>query len=553
MAWNYDDGRNVYRASDGSTFTTEKAAQEYQDKKDGRTAESDRIAREYAEAMGKIIAQAWDLINKGQCNAAIKYLDDETSSHGKDHFDGYDIPKGFLQPYAYAYAGINDLRKAIELISEAILRYHEKAIVTLDRAYFYSLNKQWKLVQLDAESVMNMEPGGADFGDLGKAFYYRGVSFENTGEKDKAIIDYKTSADYNNERSKEKLRNFSVSYSPKNPPYTLQGKWRNGILLSAVSLIMAFNALMFLVGPLMFFIMIGFVIFDIWFIKKWRKTRLKVYPRKKKMMVTIMLSVILFFGIVYSTTILGTLGKINAWEAEVAEALKDLAGKELTVETGTLNLRSAPNSTSNVIKILNEKDTVTATGNVSGLWVPVESGSDKGFVFALSTRFNGSPIIDAFPFEVTASAPIEVWDDYNQNYQQKQTLPRGKVIRVTSRRGVFRDGKSVLYLAIDFDDKKYYYILNEEAEKLVPKLNPDGSIVSKRVKEGEIATAKIVRDCNLYSDTNQKSAVIKELKVGDVITTTGNTTKTILNGMTWYEVTHNDTTGWIGNWSNFEK
>ena len=461
MAWNYDDGRNVYRASDGSTFTTEKAAQEYQDKKDGRTAESDRIAREYAEAMGKIIAQAWDLINKGQCNAAIKYLDDETSSHGKDHFDGYDIPKGFLQPYAYAYAGINDLRKAIELISEAILRYHEKAIVTLDRAYFYSLNKQWKLVQLDAESVMNMEPGGADFGDLGKAFYYRGVSFENTGEKDKAIIDYKTSADYNNERSKEKLRNFSVSYSPKNPPYTLQGKWRNGILLSAVSLIMAFNALMFLVGPLMFFIMIGFVIFDIWFIKKWRKTRLKVYPRKKKMMVTIMLSVILFFGIVYSTTILGTLGKINAREAEVAEALKDLAGKELTVyryEDKTVNLRSESNGTSRVIKTLNRGDTVTATGNVSGLWVPVESGSDKGYVFAPFVRLKNIEIIK-YPFEVTTAAPVKL----NGNIE----IPRGTALTAV-------DAK--YWFTVEINNIEYR-VPDEYVENIVPKVNADGSFV----------------------------------------------------------------------------
>jgi TM2 domain-containing membrane protein YozV len=51
MAWNYDDGRTEYRTSDGSTFTTEKEAQEYQDKEDARYKESmDRSARLGAEA-----------------------------------------------------------------------------------------------------------------------------------------------------------------------------------------------------------------------------------------------------------------------------------------------------------------------------------------------------------------------------------------------------------------------------------------------------------------------------------------------------------------------
>ena len=409
MAWNYDDGRNVYKTSDGSTFTTEKEAQEYQDKKDGRTAESDRIAREYAEAMGKIIAQAWEMINNGDCKGAIAYLDDQTRSHGKDHFDGYDVPKGFLQPYAYAYKGLNDLRKAIELISEAILRYREMGNVEyiLDRAYFYSLNKQWKLVQLDAETAMNMEPGGADFNDLGTAFYYRGLSFENTGEKDKAIIDYKTSADYNNEKSKDKLKSSNVYYNPKKPPATLQGKWINGIVLAVVFIIAAFNGLMY-IPYLGLIIILPLAVFDIFYIKLWRKTRLKVYPLKKKIMLFSVLAGIVICFSIYGITVSSTLNTLAAREAEVGLFAEQLVtGQSVTVtenegqiyDDGYTGKYGTPitdkpmhqsYSGVSVIKYVTEGDILIVkgkaenviTGSYNRWFVPIEHQGTNGFIEA---------------------------------------------------------------------------------------------------------------------------------------------------------------------------
>jgi len=57
MAYYYDDGRTVYRTTDGQTFSTERSAREHQDKTDGTWVKNHEIAMQAGEAAGKRIAQ----------------------------------------------------------------------------------------------------------------------------------------------------------------------------------------------------------------------------------------------------------------------------------------------------------------------------------------------------------------------------------------------------------------------------------------------------------------------------------------------------------------
>ncbi|MCL2211743.1 MAG: SH3 domain-containing protein, partial [Treponema sp.] len=182
--------------------------------------------------------------------------------------------------------------------------------------------------------------------------------------------------------------------------------------------------------------------------------------------------IVLVFGLAFFT-VANTVEK-----AEIDAAFKNFPGTTLTIYSQTLNLRSEPNGTSSIIKVINKDETVTATGNISGLWVPVESGSTKGYVFLPFVRLKGTDLSkDIFPFEATAAAPLEVLD--RSYIGSKDIIPQGSVVtvrRVSS--SINSDRIITVKTYIDFDDIKYHGLLNDEAEKLVPKLNADGSIAT---------------------------------------------------------------------------
>jgi hypothetical protein len=68
------------------------------------------------------------------------------------------------------------------------------------------------------------------------------------------------------------------------------------------------------------------------------------------------------------------------------ELIKDIApsGSQATatVTSDSLNMRSAPSTSGNIIKTLSKGDTLTVTGSTENGWVPVTHGNDTGYVSA---------------------------------------------------------------------------------------------------------------------------------------------------------------------------
>jgi len=311
---------DLYKTSDGKVFDSRIRAEDHQKDVDNLN----RASAEYAKMMAKIINHAWDLINSENYQGAIAYLDEQKNSHGKDPFDGYNIPLDFMRPFAHAYAGTGNLTKAIEYITEALNRYgnfakdsdssmNQYLVCLLDRVYYYALDKQWKPLQIDAESLMNREYPDADdrYDYLGKAFYYRGLCFENTGKQKAAITDYKTASNYNNDQAKDKLNGIGINYTSKKPSKTLKGNWLLAIVLPSILAFAAIGIAYLLPEnielPGILFILVAALWFFVLVI--WRKLRYKVYPLKKKIIALI----------IFIFTLVGLLGYVRLVEKVIAE------------------------------------------------------------------------------------------------------------------------------------------------------------------------------------------------------------------------------------------
>jgi hypothetical protein len=180
--------------------------------------------------------------------------------------------------------------------------------------------------------------------------------------------------------------------------------------------------------------------------------------------------------VVIIAVIMGTMyASIGGRQEQRAAAMASLSGNTLTVFSPTLNLRSEPSGAGSVVKTLKKNDRITATGNVSGLWVPVESGKDKGFVFVPSVRFQNKTMVDSvFPFEATAAASVQAFESLLFN-RGERTIQRGEMVTVTASSS--RNNGETCFFYIKIGDTSYE-MLNEAAENLVPKLNADGSIAT---------------------------------------------------------------------------
>jgi hypothetical protein len=157
-----------------------------------------------------------------------------------------------------------------------------------------------------------------------------------------------------------------------------------------------------------------------------------------------------------------------------------LAGQKLTVETfttdDTYNLRAEASGTSRLIRTLNKGEEVTATGELSGLWVPVKAGDDEGFVLASFLKAKGHEITGRFPFpfEATTSAPIQLYRQVIYKTEAAHTIPRGTVVTVLT--------SNLRRLEIK---NQTYVITSEGTENFVPKFNDEGSFITHPARKPE--------------------------------------------------------------------
>ena len=167
-------------------------------------------------------------------------------------------------------------------------------------------------------------------------------------------------------------------------------------------------------------------------------------------------------------------------KAQFAAAVADIGGQTLTVNTATLNLRAEPSANGRVVKTLNRNDTVKATGKYSGVWIPVESGSDRGYVFALSLRLDDKRLGDTLlPFDAATVTPIQLYYEIHYQSQDRDQraheLPPGSEVTVI---GFESAGMREADYARVLISNRDYLMFAEDAENLVPQLNADGTIAT---------------------------------------------------------------------------
>ena len=155
--------------------------------------------------------------------------------------------------------------------------------------------------------------------------------------------------------------------------------------------------------------------------------------------------------------------KAEKQAAAFAVEITRLSGQSLTVDAPTLNMYADAVGGSNVIKTLKQGEKINATGNVSGLFVPVQAGSDKGFVFAPSVKLNNTPLVDksAFPFLASVNEETALSDFMKR---ELKTLYRGEVTVLGTGTGSSRDSKEP-YVLVEYENTEYR-IYDEQRELL---------------------------------------------------------------------------------------
>jgi len=134
----------------------------------------------------------------------------------------------------------------------------------------------------------------------------------------------------------------------------------------------------------------------------------------------------------------------------------------------TPNLYSDASSTSKVITRLKAGDTVKATGNVTkGVWIPVEAGSNKGYVFAPFLKLGKDEAFNNYPYPVTITSAIGLEEYYGD--RRHVDLARGDTVMVLYN-------NNATYL-VDVKNVTYQMSGND-LETMNPKLNADGSLAA---------------------------------------------------------------------------
>ena len=197
-----------------------------------------------------------------------------------------------------------------------------------------------------------------------------------------------------------------------------------------------------------------------------------IHVKLLKVIIYIVIFSALATGGMYLYPMLGsTIGKSAVTRTEQtaeekAAALANLAGNFLTVYSETINIYSGASNTSRKIKTMYKGNTITATGNVAGVWVPVESGNDKGFVFVPSVKHANLALIE-FPYDAATASSVQLVNQMTN--AQGLSIPRGTVVTVT---GTFDNSN----MSIEYKNGSYQ-IDNALAEALLPMLNENGSLI----------------------------------------------------------------------------
>jgi uncharacterized protein YraI len=146
-------------------------------------------------------------------------------------------------------------------------------------------------------------------------------------------------------------------------------------------------------------------------------------------------------------------------EAQLAATVANIGGQTLTVNTSTLSLRAEPSGTSRAIKTLNKGDTVKATGNMTnGVWIPVESGSDKGYVFAMPVNLGYDSVGNLLaPYEATAAETVTIQQFVGSGETTLEQSSKAKVLQEYNG-GIMVEYRNLNYHVVGDDMEKFNHV-----------------------------------------------------------------------------------------------
>jgi len=145
--------------------------------------------------------------------------------------------------------------------------------------------------------------------------------------------------------------------------------------------------------------------------------------------------------------------------------------------TFTPTIYAEPSVTSAFVNTVKGADEVKATGNITkGVWLPVDVGSNKGYVFAPYFE-SANPAISGrlfsnYPYEATASAEIDYYamDGIQKDYSREGVLASGATVKVGPPGGGTKLRGSDRYSNVNVSiNGTQYEIQARDMVKLVPK------------------------------------------------------------------------------------
>jgi len=370
MGWNTNDGQTEYRTSDGRIFGTEKEAYEHEASKK-YNAELEALAE-------RLKYEAGELVNKGKYQEAITHIQKNWKGDSR-------IPQHCWAIVGLASELLGDYEDAINFYTSSCNKYDD---CYFERARVYTIVKEWKLAKSDCHRVINREHSFNDQEEkLKYVFYYRGLCFENLGNKKRAIEDYKLASDFGNisggnKDSLEKLKSFNITYYPKPPPKTFRGNVLLAIITGLFSLVTGLSiVLLHFNGRIRGFWPLLAVAALILTIILWRNIRSIIYPIVKKAA----------FLVLLTAAIISTNLAINWVIDSFAFAFEKGATATVTATTDG-RLHKEPSVDSEYIKQLPEGTQVIIVGELvrikSDWWIEVEHNGDRGFIDTSYIRRN---------------------------------------------------------------------------------------------------------------------------------------------------------------------
>ena len=381
---------DLYKTEDGKVFESRWQAESHAEdlaRSAKISAEAAKAAAEIAKWANEAVEYAYkNFMDKSDYKGALAFFKKQISenistitSYNRYFGRDSDIMPHFLYPMGQAYEILGDYNDLIEAIKCYGESYDIYKSISGDGGFveFYARIRcyikvcNWKLAKADCQYIMSNEqwiPSGKFNEKMGQVFYWRGQCFENLKNKNMAIFDYKTSADFRYSEASTKLSLLGVNnYKAKKPPKSLRPSGFLAFILGLFSLISAFCIALISTGGTGLSMGFSHILFGlgvlVGVIMLWVRITYKIHPLPKKIIATIILPVFLISGILGFNIIYGKANLQPGTTVIVTD------GRMLTEPYG-----------SDVIRIPEGTEVMVTSTIIDLKYVQIEYNGEKGYI-----------------------------------------------------------------------------------------------------------------------------------------------------------------------------